>query len=253
MELHVVIDGDKDLAGQLYRQLRDAIRAGRLAAGEKLPPSRLLAEQLGLSRKTVSEAYARLTFDRLLVGRVGSGTFVADTARPRAAAGRRAGPSPARRSPRAGAAWTRRCAIRRRPAIRATSTSAARRRAACSRTPNGAAACCTRCAKAARSRGLYGPVEGLPALREAIARHAAFARGVRCGVDDVIVTNGAQQALDLVARVLVEPGSRWRSRSPAIRRPACCSAPRAPRWWAFRSTPRAWWSSGSRTARAWST
>ncbi len=59
----------------------------------------------------------------------------------------------------------------------------------------------------ARSRGLYGPVEGMPVLREAIARHAAFARGVRCGVDDVIVTNGAQQALDLVARVLVEPGS----------------------------------------------
>ena len=58
MELHVVIDGDKDLAGQLYRQLRDSIRRGRLAAGEKLPPSRLLAEQLGLSRKTVSEAYA---------------------------------------------------------------------------------------------------------------------------------------------------------------------------------------------------
>jgi hypothetical protein len=54
MELHVVIDGDKDLTGQLYRQLKEAMRTGRLAAGEKLPPSRLFAEQLGLSRKTVS-------------------------------------------------------------------------------------------------------------------------------------------------------------------------------------------------------
>src|SRR2546422_351112 len=84
MELHVVIDGDKDLTGQLYRQLKDAIRSGRLAAGEKLPPSRLLAEQLGLSRKTVAEAYARLTYDKLLVGRVGSGTFVAGDVRPKA-------------------------------------------------------------------------------------------------------------------------------------------------------------------------
>jgi GntR family transcriptional regulator/MocR family aminotransferase len=47
MELHVVIEGDKDLTGQLYRQLKEAIRSGRLAAGEKLPPSRLLAERLG--------------------------------------------------------------------------------------------------------------------------------------------------------------------------------------------------------------
>jgi GntR family transcriptional regulator/MocR family aminotransferase len=43
MELHVVITGDKDLSGQLYRQLRDAIRTGRLPADEQLPPSRLLA------------------------------------------------------------------------------------------------------------------------------------------------------------------------------------------------------------------
>jgi GntR family transcriptional regulator/MocR family aminotransferase len=43
MELHVVITGDKDLSGQLYRQLRDAIRTGRLPADEQLTPSRLLA------------------------------------------------------------------------------------------------------------------------------------------------------------------------------------------------------------------
>jgi DNA-binding transcriptional MocR family regulator len=79
MELHVVIAGDKDLSGQLYRQLRDAIRSGRLAPGEQLPPSRLLAAQLWISRKTVSEVYARLGLERLL-GRVGSGTFVAPQA-----------------------------------------------------------------------------------------------------------------------------------------------------------------------------
>ena len=207
MELHVVIDGDKDLAGQLYRQLRDSIRAGRLVAGEKLPPSRLLAEQLGLSRKTVSEAYARLTFDRLLVGRVGSGSFVAAEARP--------APPPAASLPFAGAAvaerWRRMDTPLRHPAPAGHSRyeyiggAPAR-----SLFPHAEWRRCVLHAlrEGARSRGLYGPVEGMPVLREAIARHAAFARGVRCGVDDVIVTNGAQQALDLVARVLVEPGSR---------------------------------------------
>src|SRR4051812_8458889 len=90
MELHVVIAGDKDLSGQLYRQLRDAIRGGRLAADEQLPPSRLLARQLKISRKTVSEVYARLTFEKLLVGRVGIGTFVAPQRAVRSA------PAPAR-------------------------------------------------------------------------------------------------------------------------------------------------------------
>src|ERR1700744_201254 len=61
MELHVVIIGDKDLSGQRHRKLHDGIRSGRLAADERLPPSRLLAEQLKISRKTVSEVYARLT------------------------------------------------------------------------------------------------------------------------------------------------------------------------------------------------
>src|SRR5690606_23044875 len=76
MELHIVIDGDKDLAGQVYRQIRNAIHAGRLTDGEQVPPSRLLAQQLGISRKTVSEAYARLTLDKLLRGQIGAGTFV---------------------------------------------------------------------------------------------------------------------------------------------------------------------------------
>ena len=76
MELHVVIQGRKDLAEQLYQQLREAIDSGRLAAGAQLPPSRLLAAQLGVSRKTVSDTYATLTYEGLLVGKIGRGTFV---------------------------------------------------------------------------------------------------------------------------------------------------------------------------------
>src|SRR6185295_6535331 len=54
----------------------------------------------------------------------------------------------------------------------------------------------------------YGDPAGHPKLREAIARYIAVSRGVIAGADDVIVTNGAQQAFDLIARVLLEPGSR---------------------------------------------
>ncbi|AMP00287.1 aminotransferase class I and II family protein [Collimonas arenae] len=61
--------------------------------------------------------------------------------------------------------------------------------------------------KSHAARGFYAEPEGLPVLREAIARHAAFARGVQCGPVDVLVTNGAQQAIDLIARVLLAPGS----------------------------------------------
>ena len=76
MELHIVLHGRKGLADQLYQQLRDGIDSGRLAAGTQLPPTRLLAEQLGVSRKTVAEAYSRLTYDNRLSGQVGRGTFI---------------------------------------------------------------------------------------------------------------------------------------------------------------------------------
>ena len=74
MELHLVLEGARDLAVQIHRQLRDAILSGRLAGGTRLPPSRLLAEQLGVSRKTVSQAYERLALEKLIVTQVGAGS-----------------------------------------------------------------------------------------------------------------------------------------------------------------------------------
>ena len=205
MELHVVITGDKDLSGQLYRQLRDAIRGGRLPADEQLPPSRLLAERLGISRKTVSEVYARLAFDKLLVGRVGVGTFVA------AQAAARASPAPAR--PLASHAAVEKwraldLPLRHPPAAGSARYEFIGGSPAIELFPHADWRRCTLHAlrENARSRALYGPAEGQPELREAIARHVGFARGVRCTPRDVVVTSGAQQALALLARVLVQPG-----------------------------------------------
>jgi len=210
MELHIVIEGSKDLAGQVYRQLRDAIQTGRLAPGEQVPPSRLLASQLGLSRKTVSEAYSRLTLEKLLVGQVGSGTFVHAPAE--------AKPKPKRFESQDLAAgkliahWLNQSfPLSMRHVSPATRSQydflggiPVRRQF-----PQEEWRQCVLYGlrQSSESRGFYAETEGLPALREAIARHVSFSRGVQCTAADVLVTNGAQQALDLIARVLVEPGS----------------------------------------------
>ncbi|WP_350614795.1 PLP-dependent aminotransferase family protein [Pseudomonas sp. HY7a-MNA-CIBAN-0227] len=206
MELHVIIKGRKDLAEQLYQQLRTAIESGQLAAGAQLPPSRLLAEQLGVSRKTVSDTYALLTYEGLLVGKVGRGTFVnawatrsehvqgaADLACAANLAKWQALPSPMHHPTRDG---TLRCEF-----IGGATTR--------SQFPQDEWRRCTQDAlrRIAHNSGFYSQPEGLPALRSAIAGHIAFSRGVKCRDDDIVVTNGAQQALDLIARVVLEPGT----------------------------------------------
>ena len=206
MELHIVIEGKKDLAGQLYRQLHEAIRSGRLADGQQIPPSRLLAGQLGISRKTVSDVYARLTLDKLLVGRIGIGSFVsapASTRPRRQKAGELASAATV-------AKWDRLVT----PLRAARSAQHARYEflpgsSTPSHFPMDEWRRCVMHAlrRESQQQGRYGGPEGLPVLREAIARHISFARGVVCTAQQVVVTNGAQQAFDLLSRVLLEPGS----------------------------------------------
>src|SRR3990172_9553903 len=79
----------------LYQQIRDQMRqlisTGALPLGERLPPSRELAQRLGVHRTTVANAYAELTADGLIEGHVGRGTFVAQGVAP---------PTPAQPPPR---------------------------------------------------------------------------------------------------------------------------------------------------------
>ncbi|EIK95466.1 GntR family transcriptional regulator [Pseudomonas sp. M47T1] len=205
MELHITFQGRKDLGEQLYRQLFDAIENGRLAMGTQLPPTRLLAMQLGVSRKTVADAYSRLTYDNLLSGQVGRGTFV--NARPVCT------PPIQPASPLASAAVVALWRDMPMPLSHASAQGRARYEfiggaSLKSQFPFDAWRRCTLYAlrQFTRARGLHGDPQGLPELREAVARHIGFARGVRASGDSVLITNGAQQALDLVARVLIEPG-----------------------------------------------
>src|SRR5688500_14525157 len=82
MDLHVELRPGSPKRAQIERQLRDAIRAGRLEPGARLPASRMLAEQLGVARGTVLDAYAQLVAEGYLVGRRGSGTRVSDSVAP---------------------------------------------------------------------------------------------------------------------------------------------------------------------------
>ncbi len=79
LDLHLDLPGPRVRAG-LEDALRDAVRVGRLDPGAQLPSSRTLAQDLGIARNTVADAYAQLVAEGWLVARPGSGTRVADRA-----------------------------------------------------------------------------------------------------------------------------------------------------------------------------
>lgn len=200
MDLHVSLVGRKDLAGQIYRQLRAAILDGRLRAGEAAPPTRELARRLAISRNTVAVAYDRLAAEGFLESRAGAGTFVRDAGfqereRPVASPLRprrvwdEVGVWPHRMP---GITWDFRAGL---PDVRLFPYESWRRIMAGRLRPS-----------ALGDPAAAGDPAGLAELREAIARHVGVSRSVRAAAADVVVTSGIQQALDLVVRVLLEPG-----------------------------------------------
>lgn len=201
MELHINLQHRRDLAGQIYRGIRAAILDGRLRPGDRLPPTRELAGRLEVSRNTVAVAYEWLTAEGLLAGRAGVGSFVQGET---PATGSRKVSSPGRplrlrtfwrelpdsSESSAPAAYDFRVGI---PDARLFPFETWRRMVA-------------RQLRAATLTADYGEPAGHPALRAAVARHVFLARGVRATADEVLITQGAQQAFDLIGRVLIEPG-----------------------------------------------
>jgi GntR family transcriptional regulator/MocR family aminotransferase len=195
----VALEGRGDLAASIYRQLMDAIVDGRLRAGEKLPPSREMAQRLEVARNTVSVAYERLIAEGFLTARVGSGTFVGSigsTRHRRAPSGRDVQPRQLWRSLRAmppvgSSVYDFRVGV---PDWRLFPLETWRRLVSSELRP------------AIIRDADYRDPAGHPRLREAIARYIGISRSVRAHAADVVVTQGAQQALDLIARVLIEPG-----------------------------------------------
>ncbi|HQR37030.1 MAG TPA: PLP-dependent aminotransferase family protein [Blastocatellia bacterium] len=210
----VSIDGDGPLFQRVYEGLRRAILAGDLASGTRLPSTRALAADLGVSRTTVLGAYDQLLAEGYVRGRVGSGTYVSselpDQTIPNAGRVRpvRGGAGPARLSeyasrigsfeivPRVPARPVRYDFRYGTPAIENFPHDVWRRMIA-------------RRGRTASLRSLrYGPPQGLELLREAIAGYLTRSRAVRCTANEVVIVNGSQQALDLATRLVIDPGDR---------------------------------------------
>jgi GntR family transcriptional regulator/MocR family aminotransferase len=197
------------LQQQIYAGIRRAILDGLLAPGTRLLSSRALAEDLGVSRTTTLLATEQLLAEGYLTTRRGSGTFVADEL---------PDDLPRARAPR--------------PAARPKHPPLSRRGAALVAAPPGArrlggpprafrigtpgvdlfpvrlwSRLANRRLRAVTAAQLdYGDPAGLRVLREAIAAHVQTARGTRCGAEQVLVVAGAQQGLDLICRLLLDPG-----------------------------------------------
>ena len=202
MDLHVTLTGSGDLTAQIYAQLRAAVLDGRLSGGDRVPATRDLATTLNVARGTVTAAYDRLVAEELLESRRGAGTFVAAGCVPPAhATGRRARAGAVRPVP----LWATPAAPAPRPGRAAYDFSVG--------VPDDSLfplATWRRLVSGTLRRGRLTAgtyeVQGATRLEVEIARYAGLSRSVVASGDDVVTTAGAQQALDLVARVLVEPG-----------------------------------------------
>lgn len=205
LSMNLTIPLDRETGGlseQVFSWLRGAILAGTLRAGDRLPSSRELAAQLDVSRTVTVAAFDRLLAEGYAAGRRGAGTFVAAEI------------------------------VRRRAPASAIPLSAYGERAAELRLPppeprqrempfdfaHGQAGAglfpleqwrrlLLGCLRRGTPRQLgYADAAGNPELREAIASHLRRARAVACDASQVIVVSGSQQALDLVARVVLREG-----------------------------------------------
>lgn len=219
MDLLIPLDEAREpIYRQIYSSLRARILSGALDGGKRVPSSRDLADQLKVSRTVVLLAYEQLEAEGYLVGRSGSGTYVSQ-----GLAGEKRVHAPRTQTRfklshfgSFAAEWAAEPGLSERGAEEFRydfsygeghlwSFPFARwRRLLMAHTP-----------AQPRPRG-YGPADGSVKLREAMCAHLRRSRGVVCDPAQVLVVNGPRQALDLVARVLIEHGHPM-----AIEDPAC--------------------------------
>lgn len=185
VDLHLDLDPATGRRSGLERALRDAVRSGRLAPGARLPSTRALATELGLSRGTVSAAYDQLVAEGYLAARRGSGTEVVDLAQ-----------HPAQAMPPAP-----RPAALKHNLIPGTPDVTS--------FPNAAWLASVRRALNTVPASVfgYGDARGRIELRTALAEYVGRARGVLASPEQIIVTSGYVQALALLSSVLHDSGS----------------------------------------------
>ncbi len=205
-------EGALPLHRQLYEAMRRAVLDGKLAAGERLPSSRDLAEDLGLSRNTVMAALNQLGVEGYLVSRVGSGTFVNENL-----------PRPL---PRPHVVHTSRPARLSRRGEALSSTFCATQLEVQPFTPGIADFSAFPVLLWQRLQNKhwrmtypdmldYNDSGGYAPLRRAVADYLRVFRSVRLDADQVIITSGTQQSLELCAHLLADHGDTVWVEDPA--------------------------------------
>ena len=197
----------------LYGELRAAILEGRLKAGARMPSTRSLAAQYDLSRGTIVVAFEQLRSEGYVTAESGAGTFVASGLPDRSMVAKTLHRAPA--LPRSTASLSKRGrtivdGIHVLPPSRSMGKAFRLHEPAIDLFPIDLWSRVAGRVLRRVPRSLYGQgdVAGYLPLRKAIAEYVGPARGVRCEASQVIVTSGAQQALDLVARILLDPEDR---------------------------------------------
>jgi GntR family transcriptional regulator / MocR family aminotransferase len=198
---------DQSRQQAVFDRLRQGILAGTLPCGARLPPTRALAEELGVARQTVVLAYERLASEGYVRARTGSGTYVAPDL-PDAA------PASAAPPPTAASSLSERG-----QRLAAVPVSAASRDSGLGSLLAGGipapdlfpaqawARCAARVLKTLSSELTgYPPPQGFTELRVQIAAHLAATRGLLADPANIVVTAGTQQALRVAAELLLDPG-----------------------------------------------
>jgi GntR family transcriptional regulator/MocR family aminotransferase len=210
--LHLPLD--RNAGPPIFRQISDGLRRaildGRLRPGQRIPSSRGLATDLGVSRLPVLTAYEQLLHEGYLVGRTGSGTFVSESIpdhllRSPAVASPAPAPRPATRP--------RERVVPNHPSLTTWHVPVIPFQVglpALDLFPRVAwAKMVSRHARAETPEQLaYSDPAGLRSLRVAIAEHLRASRAVRCVADQVLIVSGSQAALRLAATTLLEPNDR---------------------------------------------
>ncbi|NHV25839.1 PLP-dependent aminotransferase family protein [Burkholderia sp. D-99] len=184
----------------LYRSLRNMLLDGHIPAGTRLVSTRVLATELGIARNSAVYAYERLA-EEGFVAATRNGTITRWDGCGRSSAGRETGPATVQLSERVHGLENADPEPERMlpfvpglPSLDEFPVAQWRR-------------CIEHAWKIIKPAQLaYGPVEGLPELRRAVAAYIRVSRGVRCETGQVFITDGTQSSLELCARMLANPG-----------------------------------------------
>jgi GntR family transcriptional regulator/MocR family aminotransferase len=197
---------------QLYDALRESVLSGTLPPGTRLASTRAMASELGVSRNTVMAAFSQLLAEGYLQGKIGSGTYVTRTLPDEALRARKARPAAEPVARGRGISKRGRQLV----ATRVTLTRPGSPLAFKVGSPafdefpleQWSRLIARHWRDAAPDLLGYGDPGGNTRLRQAIADHLAVSRGVRCDAEQVVIVSGSQQALDLIARLLIDPGEQ---------------------------------------------